>query len=160
MDFRLEHIVSSLLTVPNSGAPATPFPDSAFEVDRFHHSASPVDEDSLVSIIIPCYNGEAYLQEAIESALAQTHPEVEIIVVDDGSVDNSLEVLAQYNGRIKVITIPNGGQLGAVRAGIITATSDYIYTLDADDFADPRLVSTEVVLPDLRNALLAGTRTR
>ena len=50
----------------------------------------------MVTVIIPCYNGEAYLQEAIESALAQSHPEVEIIVVDDGSTDGSSRIAQKF----------------------------------------------------------------
>jgi glycosyltransferase involved in cell wall biosynthesis len=104
-----------------------------------------------IAAVIPNYNYARFIPCALESVLAQTSPFDEIIVVDDGSIDNSLEVLAQYDGRIKVISIANGGQLGAVRAGIITAASDYIYTLDADDFADPRLVGVvKLCLADKR----------
>jgi glycosyltransferase involved in cell wall biosynthesis len=100
-----------------------------------------------IAAVITNYNYARFLRYALDSVLAQTLPFDEIIVVDDGSTDNSLEVLAQYDGRIKVISIPNGGQAGAARAGIIASTSDYIYTLDADDFADPQLV--RVVKPCL-----------
>ena len=104
-----------------------------------------------IAAVISNYNYARFLPCALDSVLAQTSPFDEIIVVDDGSIDNSLEVLAQYDGRIKVISIANGGRLGAVRAPIITATSDYIYTLDADDFADPRLVGVvKLCLADKR----------
>jgi glycosyltransferase involved in cell wall biosynthesis len=93
-----------------------------------------------IAAVITNYNYARFLPYALDSVLAQTSPFDEIIVVDDGSTDNSLEVLAQYDSRIKVISIANGGQTGAARAGIIASTSDYIYTLDADDFADPQLV--------------------
>ena len=93
-----------------------------------------------IAAVITNYNYARFLPYALDSVLAQTLPFDEIIVVDDGSTDNSLEVLAHYDGRIKVISIANGGQAGAARAGIIASTSDYIYTLDADDFADPQLV--------------------
>jgi glycosyltransferase involved in cell wall biosynthesis len=93
-----------------------------------------------IAAVITNYNYARFLPYALDSVLAQTSPFDEIIVVDDGSTDNSLEVLAQYDSRIKVISIANGGQTGAARAGIIASISDYIYTLDADDFADPQLV--------------------
>jgi cellulose synthase/poly-beta-1,6-N-acetylglucosamine synthase-like glycosyltransferase len=59
-------------------------------------SATSVNQDPLVSVVIPCYNGEAFLQEAIESALAQSYQRVEIIVVDDGSTDSSAEVAQRF----------------------------------------------------------------
>ena len=62
-----------------------------------------------VSILIPCYNAERWIAQAIESALAQTWSEKEIIVVDDGSTDRSLEVIRQFDGRIRWETGPNRG---------------------------------------------------
>lgn len=95
-----------------------------------------------IAAVVPNYNYARFLPPALDSLLAQTSPFDEIIVVDDGSTDNSLDVLAQYGDKIKVISVTNGGQLGAVRTGILAAKSEYIYTLDADDFAAPQLVET------------------
>lgn len=93
-----------------------------------------------LAVIIPNYNYARYLECAVDSALDQEVPFDEIVVIDDGSTDNSLTLLKHYGTRIKVVRIPNGGVLGACRAGIAATTSDYIFTLDADDFAAPTLV--------------------
>jgi len=140
MVFRLEHIVSSLLALPISGAPARPLPDSAFEVDRSHHSASPVDGESLVSIIIPCYNGEAYLQEAIESALSQTYQPVEVIVVDDGSTDRSPEIAQKFP--VRYIRQPNRGLTKSRNLGVRKSRGSYVVFLDADDRLKPDAIKT------------------
>jgi glycosyltransferase involved in cell wall biosynthesis len=142
MLFRLEHIVSSLLTWPISGAPAGLLPDSAFEIDRSHHSASPLDEDSLVSIIIPCYNGEAYLQEAIESALAQTYQPVEVIVVDDGSTDRSSEIALKFP--VRYIRQPNRGLTKSRNLGVGKSRASYVVFLDADDRLKPDAITTGI----------------
>lgn len=88
------------------------------------------------SIVIPNYNYGAFVGATIESALAQTWPAVEVIVIDDGSTDNSREVIARYNG-IKVIHQENQHQCVAVRNGVAAATGDLIITLDSDDLLMP-----------------------
>lgn len=97
--------------------------------------------DTTLAVIITNYNYARFLPHALDSVLTQKPPFDEIIVVDDGSTDGSLDVLAGYSDRISVISIANGGQLGAVRRGVMAATSEYIYTLDADDIAAPGLVA-------------------
>lgn len=94
-----------------------------------------------LGVVIPNFNYSRYLPKALESVLAQDPMFDEIVVVDDGSTDNSREILARYDKRVKVINIPNGGQLGACRTGIAAIKSEYIYSLDADDYAAPGLVS-------------------
>lgn len=84
------------------------------------------------TILIPSYNQAEYLPEAIESALAQTR-KCEIIVIDDGSTDNSLQVAKSYEPRIKVISQVNKGLASARNTGIMNAACDYILPLDADD---------------------------
>ena len=94
-----------------------------------------------LAVLIPNYNYARFLPQTLESALAQTSPFDEILVVDDGSTDNSIELLASYNGRVKVLSISNSGQLGACRAGLAALTSDYVYSLDADDFVAPDMAA-------------------
>jgi glycosyltransferase involved in cell wall biosynthesis len=86
-----------------------------------------------VSVVIPTYNRARYLQEAIGSALAQTDPAEEIIVVDDGSTDETASVLAAYGGNIRVINQVNAGVAAARNAGIAASKGDYIALLDSDD---------------------------
>lgn len=98
-------------------------------------------EEHGVSIVITTHNYTQYVGEAVESALAQTVPPAEIIVVDDGSTDNTLDVLAQYR-QIKVIMQCNQGVAKARTVGITEATQPYIVCLDADDKLDPRYLET------------------
>ena len=94
-----------------------------------------------LAVIIPNFNYAHYLPEAIESVLSQVPPFDEVVVIDDGSTDNSLDVLARYAGQVRALRLDNGGQLGACRAGLAATTSDYVYSLDADDYAAPGLVA-------------------
>jgi glycosyltransferase involved in cell wall biosynthesis len=91
----------------------------------------------LVSIIIINHNYEAFLAEAIESAVAQTYSGIEIIVVDDGSTDNSRTIIEKYANRIQVVLKPNGGQASALNAGFKESHGDIIVLLDADDYLMP-----------------------
>ena len=91
-----------------------------------------------VSVVIPVYNGERYLAEAIESALAQTHAPFEVIVVDDGSTDAGRRVAEGYAPRVRVVSQPHGG-IGAARNRALEEVSgDYVAFLDADDVWEPR----------------------
>lgn len=98
----------------------------------------------LVSIIINNYNYGRFLGEAIESALNQTYPHLEVIVVDDGSTDNSHEIIAHYKDKIIPVLKENGGQASAFNAGFAATKGDIICLLDADDIALPEKVA-EVV---------------
>lgn len=94
-----------------------------------------------VSIIIPSYNQELYLEESIESCLSQTLKPHEIIVIDDGSTDHSLELARKYEDRgVKVISQVNKGLASARNTGIMNATGDWILPLDADDILDNRAI--------------------
>ena len=86
-----------------------------------------------VSVIIDNYNYGRFLREAIDSALAQTYSQREIIVVDDGSTDDSREIIRSYGDKIKPILKENGGQASAFNAGWRQATGDLVLFLDADD---------------------------
>jgi glycosyltransferase involved in cell wall biosynthesis len=86
-----------------------------------------------VSIIIPVYNAERYLRECIESTLSQTYKDIEIIAVDDGSTDDSLNILKKYSNKIKIISKPNGGTASALNLGIRNMTGEWFKWLSADD---------------------------
>lgn len=94
-------------------------------------------KDLKVSIIIPVYNVEKFLEECILSILNQTYKNLEIIVVNDGSKDNSVNIIEKFlkkDSRIKVINKKNGGLSSARNAGIEIATGDYLMHVDGDDF--------------------------
>jgi len=86
-----------------------------------------------LSIIITNHNYGRFLRDAVMSACRQSHRDTEVIVVDDGSVDDSLSVLATFGGSIQVIVQPNRGQAGAFNTGLRRATGEVIIFLDADD---------------------------
>ncbi len=99
----------------------------------------------LVSLIIPCHNAGPWLTVTLESALAQTWPHLEIIVVDDGSTDESLQIARSYeSGRLRVITQPNRGAAAARNHGLRVATGDYVQFLDADDLLAPDKISRQL----------------
>ncbi|KAA0231870.1 glycosyltransferase [candidate division KSB1 bacterium] len=94
----------------------------------------------LVSIVIPCYNYAHFLPEAIESALHQTYANVEILVVDDGSTDNTPGVAAGYKGRVSYHRKPNGGLSQARNYGARLCHGEYVVFLDADNRLEPTFV--------------------
>ncbi len=99
---------------------------------------------TLVSVIITNYNYGHYLREAIDSALNQTYSPVEVIVIDDGSTDNSREAIASYKDKIIPVFKENGGQASAINAGFAISQGEIICSLDADDVWLPTKVE-EVV---------------
>ena len=95
-----------------------------------------------VSVIVPIYNAEKYLNKCLESIIGQTYKNLEIILVDDGSSDNSpiiCDAWAQIDSRIRVIHKKNGGVSSARNAGIDLAQGDYIGFVDADDWIEPNM---------------------
>jgi glycosyltransferase involved in cell wall biosynthesis len=94
----------------------------------------------MVSFVIPNYNHACYLGQAIASALAQTYPNVEIIVVDDGSTDDSRAVAGAFGDRIRCIYQQNAGLSAARNTGVRAAQGEYIALLDADDLVEPAYV--------------------
>ena len=99
-----------------------------------------------VSVIIPTYNGARHLRPTIDSILAQDHPAAEVIVVNDGSTDDTLRVLAPYGPPVRVMTIDNIGVTGARAAGIGVATADWLAFCDHDDLWSPTHLSRLVGL--------------
>ena len=96
-------------------------------------------ENPLVSVIIPVYNSEKYLERTLDSVLSQTYKDIEIIVVDDGSTDNSGKIIAKYqkkDPRIISVRQKNGGQASARNAGIRLAKGRFLTFLDGDDAYD------------------------
>ena len=131
----------------------------------------------LVSTIIPCYNYGRYLGEAIESTLAQAHDRIEVIVVDDGSTDDSREVASRFGPPVRVVSQPNLGISAARNRGVELATGEFLAFLDADDLwsadklpvqleaaeADPALgivsgYAVQFASPDIAPGRLAGIR--
>lgn len=100
----------------------------------------------LVSIIINNYNYGKYLEDAIQSALKQTYENVEVIIVDDGSTDQSRNIISKYNGKIKKIFKENGGQASACNVGFQYSKGDIIFFLDSDDYYYAEMVEKVVNL--------------
>jgi len=99
---------------------------------------------SLVSIIIPCYNDEGFVGAAIESALGQTYDPVEVIVIDDGSTDDSLEVIRSYDKHITWRTGENRGACHARNRGLELANGTFVKFLDADDELYEKAVDAQI----------------
>lgn len=105
-------------------------------------------EDKKVSIVIPCYNHAKYLSSAIISAFFQTHKNIEVIVVNDGSTDHTSKLAGLYKDVI-LIDQENKGLSGARNAGIARATGDYILPLDADDMILPEFIEKTIGVSDI-----------
>ncbi len=99
-----------------------------------------------VSVVIPAYNYAHFLPCAIDSVLAQTYDLVEVIVVDDGSTDNTREVVAGYGDRVRYIYQTNAGLSAARNTGIRASTHDFLGFLDADDYWRPNFVARAMEL--------------
>ncbi|MBR4390565.1 MAG: glycosyltransferase [Bacteroidales bacterium] len=101
-----------------------------------------------VSVIMPCYNASAYIAEAIQSVLSQSYKEWELLVVDDGSTDNSAEIVSHFakaDDRIHLIEQPNSGACRARNNGIEQATGEFIKFLDSDDMLEPECLALQIV---------------
>ena len=115
--------------------------------------------EMFVSIIVPVYNVEQYLKECIESILAQTWKNFEVILVDDGSTDSSGKICDEYSQKkefISVIHKKNGGLSSARNAGIDVAQGDYLAFIDSDDVVHPRYLSELVAIVKREKADLAA----
>jgi len=96
-----------------------------------------------ISVIIPVYNVEDYLEECLDSVCGQTLTDIEILCINDGSTDSSLKILEEYSkndSRVKIITKENGGQATARNLGIKEAQGEYIAFVDSDDFIEPDML--------------------
>ncbi len=100
----------------------------------------------VVSIVIPCYNGAQFVGDAIENALAQSQPEIEVVVIDDGSTDDSLRVIGSFGNRVRCESIPHGGACRARNRGAELARGEFVQFLDADDLLDPEKIERQVAV--------------
>ena len=97
-----------------------------------------------ISVIIPCYNAEKMIRETIESVLAQTYQDFEIIVVDDGSTDHSKEIIQSFGEKVKYIYQENGGQSAARNTAIRASNGKYLAFVDADDLWFPEKLEKQL----------------
>lgn len=105
-----------------------------------------------ISVIVPVYNVEKYLKECIESIIKQTYKNIEILLIDDGSTDNSGSICDEYakkDNRIKVVHQVNGGLSNARNTGLEESTGEYIMFCDSDDFFTP--IACEVLLNEIED---------
>lgn len=101
--------------------------------------------DALISIVIPIFNQELYLDRSLNSVIEQSYTKLEIILVNDGSTDKSLSIMREFqkkDARIKIINQENGGLIAAVTAGVKLATGDYICFVDPDDYVSTDYIKT------------------
>lgn len=98
----------------------------------------------LVSIIIPCYNNQEYIEESINSAFEQDYPNIEVIVVNDGSKDESINLIKKYSNRLKIVDQKNQGASSARNNGLKIANGEYIKFLDGDDILHPNSIREQV----------------
>ena len=106
----------------------------------------------LVSIIVPMYNSEKYIERCIKSLINQSYKNIEIILIDDGSKDKTIEILKLYNSkdsRIKLYKKKNSGASSARNYGLEKCTGDYILFVDADDYIDSNMVQDIVSMVDI-----------
>ncbi len=106
-----------------------------------------------ISCVIPVYNGERFLAEALDSALGQTRPAAEVIVVDDGSTDGTLEVAARYSGRVTYLRQDNAGPAAARNRGVAASRGDLVAFLDADDLWHPEKLAKQAARFQIRPEL-------
>jgi hypothetical protein len=114
---------------------------------------------TLVSVVVPVYGVRPYLPHCVESLLAQTHRDLEIILVDDGSVDGSGELCDSYaaaDPRVRVVHRPNGGLSAARNSGLEVATGDHVMFVDGDDWIDPDTVESMLASADGVDVVVAG----
>ena len=113
------------------------------KINDFKPAPIPAEEQrSLISVVVPVYNIEAYLVRCVKSIQDQTYRNLQIILIDDGSTDGSpaiCEALAQKDSRIRVLHKKNGGLSSARNAGILLAQGEYIAFVDGDDWIEPKM---------------------
>ena len=104
------------------------------------HNISTIDSKQIphrISVIMPCYNGERYLEESIQCVLNQSYKDIELIIVDDGSTDDSKDIIKTYGKRVRLFEQTNKGPYPSRNLGIHHSTGEFIAFLDADDYWAP-----------------------
>jgi glycosyltransferase involved in cell wall biosynthesis len=114
----------------------------------------------LVSVIVPVYNGERFLRETLESVFSQTYEPLEVIVVNDGSTDDSERILDEYAGRIGCFRQDNAGIAAARNRGISEARGEWLAFLDQDDLWDPRKLEVQLATAREDTAVVHSTLRR
>lgn len=113
--------------------------------DRDRIRTNEVEGMKKVTVIIPIYNQEQYLEHSIMSVLRQSYSNLQIVLVNDGSTDASADIISNYekkDSRIEIVTKKNGGLVDATLAGIDAATGDYVCFIDPDDYVGPNYIET------------------
>src|SRR5436190_9629795 len=99
-----------------------------------------------VSVLIPCYNAEKYIGETLESVLRQTWPSIEVIVVNDGSVDRSAAVVRSFaRPNLRLVEQENCGQTATLNVCLAQASGDFVQYLDADDLIEPEKIERQAI---------------
>jgi glycosyltransferase involved in cell wall biosynthesis len=98
----------------------------------------------LISCVVPVFNGERYLGEALDSILAQTYRPLELLVVDDGSTDGTAALVTRYRDQIRPLFQPNAGQAAARNLGLSVARGEFVAFLDADDLWHPEKLARQM----------------
>ena len=112
-------------------------------------------EKTMVSVIMPVYNVEAYISRAIESVLKQTYSDFELLIINDGSPDNSIKIAEEHSkndNRIKIINKINGGLSDARNVGMQQAKGKYLYFLDSDDYIEENLLEMATTEAEIQGA--------
>src|SRR6476660_3095578 len=104
----------------------------------------PATRPGLVSVVVPCYNAERFLAETLQSAFIQTYPEIEVIVLDDGSTDGTADLIRSYGDRVRAEFGPNRGASAARNRGTALALGEFIQYLDCDDLLTPDALERRV----------------
>ena len=98
----------------------------------------------LISCVVPVFNGERYLGEALDSILAQTYRPLELLVVDDGSTDGAAALVTRYRDQTRPLFQPNAGQAAARNLGLSVARGEFVAFLDADDLWHPEKLARQM----------------
>jgi glycosyltransferase involved in cell wall biosynthesis len=112
-----------------------------------------ITDAPLISCIVPVHNGERYLAETLDSLAAQSHRPIELIVVDDGSTDGSLQIARHHAAGVRCVSQPQSGHGAARNAGVVLATGAFVAFIDADDLWDPSKLARQLAAFDARPAL-------